>query len=110
MAENSGDDAFGVIRTASAEHPRYAIRFKNKGKMRAFADAQGVAEQTTFGRYKLTGINPDVGQDGLMAMLSSPALGWTVHEAMYMEKKVMRSCLHRIVRECRNWLLRGRWV
>ena len=74
----------GVVKKASAEQPRYGLRFADKAKLKEAADALGLEDVSQFGRFKVTGLSEQTGPAGLIAMMGR--IGWGILEVQYIEE------------------------
>ena len=81
---------FGVVKKASAEQPRYGLRFAAKAKLKEAADALKLEDVSEIGRFKVTGLSEQTGSAGLIAMMEKTGLEIMEEEIME-EKPWMRN-------------------
>ena len=74
-------DTLGVVVKSSKMTPRLAIRFRDEGKMSAFAKTHGLPDSSKCGRWRVDGLVPSIGSAGVVGMLQ--AKGWTLNEFLY---------------------------
>eukprot|EP00971_Amphidinium_carterae_P138404 2742595-Amphidinium_carterae.2 len=72
---------FGVVQKGRATVPRYALRFRSAEDHTAFSNEHSLPDVESMGRWKLSGLQPETGLQGLLELLSD--LQWEVFDVLY---------------------------
>ena len=83
MAQQLGEVALGIVKKTGGAAPRFGIRFGKDEDMAKFAATQGLTEQATIGRYKITGTTPQMGPEGVKVMMMN-SIQWEIREVLFM--------------------------
>lgn len=81
IAYANDDKALGLAMKNSKLQPRYALRFQAVTDLQHFAKRRAITDTTHLGRWKMTGVGPQVGAAGVLAALQT--LNWKVDEVLY---------------------------
>lgn len=74
---------FGIARKGGGARAKLAIRFRSKDALAAFAKANNIRDTSSYGRWKITGIDVTVGTFGLLGFLVER--GFTETEVLYLK-------------------------
>ena len=83
MAQQLGDVSLGLVKKTGGATPRFGIRFGKDEDMTKFAATQGLTEQASIGRYKITGTTPQMGPEGVKLMMQN-SIQWDIREVLFM--------------------------
>jgi hypothetical protein len=74
-------DTLGIVAKNSKMVRRLAIRFKDEGKLAAFAKTHHLPDSSKCGRWRIDGLAPSIGAAGIVGLLQSK--GWQINEFLY---------------------------
>ena len=83
MAQQLGDVSLGLVKKTGGATPRFGIRFGKDEDMTKFAATQGLTEQASIGRYKITGTTPQMGPEGVKLMMQN-SIQRDIREVLFM--------------------------
>eukprot|EP00971_Amphidinium_carterae_P317183 6305649-Amphidinium_carterae.1 len=72
---------FGVVQKGRAAVPRYALRFRTGAEHTSFSTEHNLPDVESMGRWKLSGLQPETGLQGLSELLAD--LDWDVFDVLY---------------------------
>ena len=75
-------EAFGVVEKGGALFPRFAVRFRSRDALTAFALANKIPDLGHLGRWRVSGLHPSVGTHGFAAFLVER--GWKEIQILYL--------------------------